>query len=77
MRLLSLVDVPSKFAQHSPLDPTAMPGVQCPVAINTLLCPLALLHGYSCTMDSVLLHTMVSLAKLHAQASSCSLPAVT
>eukprot|EP00983_Pelagomonas_calceolata_P004601 149864-Pelagomonas_calceolata.AAC.1 len=65
MRLLSLADVPSEFAQHCPPDSVAMPGVQHPIAINTLLCPLALLHAYCCTMDSVLLHTMVSLA-MHA-----------
>eukprot|EP00983_Pelagomonas_calceolata_P073619 1152196-Pelagomonas_calceolata.AAC.1 len=41
-----------------------MPGVQHPVAINTLLCPSALLHAYFCTIDSVLLHTMVSFAML-------------
>jgi len=54
--------VPSEFAQHCPLDPAAMPGVQRPVAINTLLRPLALLHAYCCTTDSVLMHTMVSFA---------------
>eukprot|EP00983_Pelagomonas_calceolata_P013299 424458-Pelagomonas_calceolata.AAC.1 len=40
-----------------------MPGVQRLVAINTLLCPL--LHAYFCSMDLVLLHTVVSLA-MHA-----------
>eukprot|EP00983_Pelagomonas_calceolata_P013030 416931-Pelagomonas_calceolata.AAC.1 len=60
MCLLSLTGVPSKFTQHNPLDPAAMPvpGVQRIVAINTLLCPLALLHAYCCTTDLVLLHTM-------------------
>eukprot|EP00983_Pelagomonas_calceolata_P034115 1068591-Pelagomonas_calceolata.AAC.1 len=56
---LSLSDVPSEFAQYCPPDPAAMPGEQRTVAINTLLCPLALLHAYCCTMDLVLLHTMV------------------
>eukprot|EP00983_Pelagomonas_calceolata_P006290 208277-Pelagomonas_calceolata.AAC.1 len=64
MCLLRLTGVPSKFTQHNPLDPAAMlvPGVQRPVAINSLLCPLALLRAYCCTMDSVQLHIMVSLA---------------
>eukprot|EP00983_Pelagomonas_calceolata_P025583 803430-Pelagomonas_calceolata.AAC.1 len=58
IRLLSLADLRSEFTQHCPPDPTAMPGVQRPVAINTLLCPVALLHAYFYTMDLVLLHTM-------------------
>eukprot|EP00983_Pelagomonas_calceolata_P049397 1141505-Pelagomonas_calceolata.AAC.1 len=64
MRLLNLADVPSDFTLHCPLDPAAMPipGVDRPKAINTLLCPSALLRAYCYSMDSVLLHTMVSLA---------------
>eukprot|EP00983_Pelagomonas_calceolata_P034903 1093417-Pelagomonas_calceolata.AAC.1 len=64
MRLLNLADVPSKIVHHCPPDPAAMPipGVQRPKAINTLLCTLALLRAYCCSKDSVLLHTMVSLA---------------
>eukprot|EP00983_Pelagomonas_calceolata_P023635 744062-Pelagomonas_calceolata.AAC.1 len=39
-----------------------VPGVQRPVGIKTLLCPVALLHASCYTMDIVLLQTMVGFA---------------